>query len=61
MTVDVGDRDDFKSGDYLCRLGAKPTMNLALSGTKVATWKAGGVDDGIKVLASGLGLMLLVR
>lgn len=54
VTVDVGDRDDFKSGDYLCRLGAKPTMNLALSGTKVATWKAVGVDDGIKVVAPGL-------
>ena len=54
VTVDVGDRDDFKSGDYLCRLGAKPTMNLAFSGTKVATWKAVGVDDGIKVIAPGL-------
>lgn len=54
VTVDVGDRNDFKSGDYLCRLGAKPTMNLALSGTKVATWKAVGVDDGIKVIAPGL-------
>jgi hypothetical protein len=54
VTVDVGGRDDFKSGDYLCRLGAKPTMNLALSGTKVATWKAVGVDDGIKVIAPGL-------
>ena len=54
VTVDVGDRDDFKSGDYLCRLGAKPTMNLALSGTKVATWKAVGVADGIKVIAPGL-------
>ena len=54
VTVDVGARNDFKSGDYLCRLGAKPTMNLALSGTKVATWKAVGVDDGIKVIAPGL-------
>ena len=54
VTVDVGDRDDFKSGDYLCRLGARPTMNLALSGTKVATWKAVGVADGIKVIAPGL-------
>ena len=54
VTVDVGGRDDFKSGDYLCRLGAKPTMNLAFSGTKVATWKAVGVDDGIKVIAPGM-------
>ena len=29
-------------------------MNLALSGTKVATWKAVGVADGIKVIAPGL-------
>ena len=54
VTVDVGDRDDLKSGDYLCRLGAKPTMNLAFSGTKVATWKAVGIADGIKVIAPGL-------
>lgn len=61
VTVDVGDRDDFKSGDYLCRLGARPTMNLAFSGANIERWKVGGVDDGIKVLASGLGLMLLFR
>ena len=59
VTVDVGDRDDFKSGDYLCRLGARPTMNLAFSGTKVATWKAVGVADGIKVIAPGL--MIIFR
>ena len=58
VTVDVGARNDFKSGDYLCRLGAKPTMNLALSGTKVATWKAVGVDDGIKVIAPGLAIFI---
>ena len=59
VTVDVGARNDFKSGDYLCRLGARPTMNLAFSGAKVATWKAVGVDDGIKVIAPGL--VILVR
>lgn len=59
VTVDVGARNDFKSGDYLCRLGERPTMNLALSGTKVTTWKAVGVDDGIKVIAPGL--VILVR
>ena len=61
VTVDVGGRNDFKSGDYLCRLGERPTMNLVFSGTNVERWKVGGVDDGIKVLASGLGLMLLFR
>jgi len=58
VTVDVGGRDDFKSGDYLCRLGAKPTMNLALSGTKVAHWTAVGVDDGIKAVAPGMMIIV---
>ena len=57
VTVDVGARNDFKSGDYLCRLGAKPTMNLAFSGTKVARWEAVGVADGIKAIAPGLVLV----
>ena len=58
VTVDVGERNDFKSGDYLCRLGAKPTMNLVLSGTKVARWEAVGVVDGIKAIAPGLVLVI---
>ena len=57
MTVDVGERNDFESGDYLCRLGVKPTMNLVLSGTKVGRKKVVAVDDGIKVFAPGLVLV----